>query len=61
MRCLVNSDPMFRLNNAQVNIGLLWTFLGGHREVFFDTCKDVFEEVDAGVGTHEVIYGSSNY
>ena len=37
------------------------TLLGGDRGVFFDPCKEVFEEVDSGVGTQEVICGASKY
>ena len=36
-------------------------FLGGHRGVFFEPYKEVFEEVDAVIGTHELICGASNY
>ena len=37
------------------------TFLGGHRELFVDPCKEIFEDLDAGVGIQEVICGASNY
>ena len=33
----------------------------GHMEVFVDTCKELFEYIDDGLGTQEVIYGASNY
>ena len=37
------------------------TFLGVHKEVLVEYCKKLFEEVDAGVSTHEVICGASKY
>ena len=61
MICIVNADPMGRLNNAQVKIREFWNFLRGHREVLVDTRKEVLEDVGVGVDTHEAIYGESNY
>ena len=61
MRCLIYSDAVWRLYDEYIEIGELRNFLGGHREVFFDTCKEVFKEVDYGFGAQEFIGGSSNY
>ena len=61
VRCLIYADATWGLDDAYIEIGELRNFLGGHREVFVDSCKEVFEEVDYGVGTKEVIYGASNY
>ena len=49
--CMVNADPMRRLNKEQVNIGEFWTFLVGHRELLVETIKGVLEEVGSGLGT----------
>ena len=57
MSCLVNTYPMWILNYVQVNIGELWTFLGGHREVLVYPRKEVLEEVGSEVDTQEVICG----
>ena len=61
LRCLIYTDSIWGLYNAYIEIGELRTFIGGHRELFFDSCKEVFEEVDSRVGTQEVIFGSYNY
>ena len=58
---MVNAYLMWILNDAQVKIEGILTLLGGHREVLVDTGKDVLEEVGFGLGTQEIICGSSNY
>ena len=61
VRCLIYTDAIWGLDDAYIEIGYLMTFLGGHREVTVDTCKEVFEEDGSGVGTKELICGASNY
>ena len=48
-------------NSEYIEIGEMRNIVGGYKEVLVDPYKKVFEEVDVGVGTHEVICGSSNY
>ena len=48
---MVNDYPMWRLNNAEVNIGDFWNFFGGNRDVLVDPIKEVLEEVGAVLGT----------
>ena len=48
---MVNADTIWRLNNTQVNIGELWNFFGGFREVLGDPSKEVLKEVGTLVGT----------
>ena len=59
--CLIYNNAIWGLYDACIEIGERRTFLKGHREVFVDPCKEVFEQVDYGVGTQEVICGASKY
>ena len=59
--CLVNAYSIWTSNDPQVDIGELWTFLGGHKEVLIQPIKEVLEEVGAVVCTHRVICGASKY
>ena len=59
--CIVYDDVVWILNDAKIEIGEFRNFLGAHREVFVDPRKEVFEEVDSGLFTQEVICGESNY
>ena len=61
MRCLIYTDYIWVWDDASIDIVDMRTFLGGHREVFVDPCKEVLEEVDDGVGTQGVICGASKY
>ena len=42
MRCLTYADAVCRLDDAYIEIGELRKFLGGHRGVFVEPCKEVF-------------------
>ena len=55
MNCMIYADTIWGLDDAYIEIGELRALLGGYRELIVDTCKD------SGVGTHEFIYGASNY
>ena len=57
----IYTDPIWELYDAYIEIGDMSILLGGQREVIADTCTEVFEEVDDGAGTQEVICGASNY
>ena len=59
--CLVYNDSIWRFNNAYIEIGEFWTFLDVHRELIFDTSKEVLKDEGAGVCTQEVIYGAPKY
>ena len=58
---LVYAHSIWIFNDGKVEIGELWTFLGGHREVLVDTNKEMMEEVGSGLGRQEVICGASKY
>ena len=61
VRCMVYAYVVWILNDAHIEIGEFSNFLGDHSEVFVDPSKEVFEEVDYGLFTHEIIYGTYKY
>ena len=61
VRCLIYVDTIWVWDDECIEIGELMNFLGGHREVFFESYKEVLEYVDTGLGTQESICGVSNY
>ena len=50
---LIYYNAIWGLHDAWIMIGELGNLLGGQREVFIKPCKEVFEDVDNGVVTHE--------
>ena len=58
---LIYADAIWRLNDVYIEIGQFRNFLGGHKEVFVESYKEVLEQVDDELGTQESICGVYNY